>query len=116
MLDAMGSLTPPVRARDRRPMLAMFRMTVTGQETAFVRKLTGDEPWDTHVQICLDQLMLQGEYSAVRGRLEAVLELLDDIAAHPDDWQDLCWQRSPTSSEHAEPSPHPFIRQPPTIG
>lgn len=77
----------------------MFRMTLAGDETVFVRRLTGEQPWDTLVQVCLDQLVLSGEYSAVRSRVAAVLGLLDDIAAHPDRWEDLCWQHGPAIGE-----------------
>jgi hypothetical protein len=92
----------------------MFRKTVTGRETAFVRTLNGEKPWDTQVQICLDQLVLNGDYSAVRDRVAAVLALLDDIAAHPERWQDLCWQRDPETSGPRDPAPHPLVRHPQT--
>jgi hypothetical protein len=90
---------------------AQFRMIVRGLETAWVRAVSGAEPGSAQIAISLDQLTLHGPLIAVRERLAAMVELVDDVAATPERWPDLQMQRVGDRSWRRT-KPHPFVRRP----
>jgi hypothetical protein len=92
---------------------AQFRLVVTRREAAWVRSVSGATPDGAQVAISLDQLTLQGPLHAVRERVAALLELLDEVAATPQRWPDLQLTRV-DETRWRRNKPHPFTRIPRT--
>ena len=91
---------------------AQFVMTITGRETAWVRKVSGPDPSTAEVHLSLDQLTLRGSLGAVRERVAAMLDLLDDVASSPERWPDLVWTHDGETGRRSRVRPHPFVRRP----
>jgi hypothetical protein len=91
---------------------ARFTLVVAGREYAWVRSLAGDDPEHAEVEISLDQLTIQGLLAAVRERVGALVELLDEVAAHPERWGDLRLTKVGERHWHRD-VPHPFSRPAP---
>jgi hypothetical protein len=91
---------------------AQFRMLVVGRETAWVRTVTGSDPMTAQVSISLDQLTIVGPLGAVRERVAALLELLDEVGDHPERWSDIRL-RKVGPNHWRRRAPHPFVRRPP---
>ena len=91
---------------------ATFKLVVAGREDAWVRSVVGSDPQNAQVEISLDQLILHGTLGAIRERLAAMVELLDEVAAHPERWKDLHLTR--IGEQHWRRGvPHPFLRRGP---
>ena len=95
--------SPPDRFRTQ------FRMTVYGDETAWVAGVNGTAPF---VQLALEHLLLVGTLSDLRDRLTALVGLLDDLEQQPERWWEVSAWEKVGPKHHRRVTPNPFIRRP----
>jgi hypothetical protein len=88
-----------------------IRLSVHGHETAWVRDIHGPEPESALISLGLGNLTLTGPVPALRGRLVALLSVLEMAADQPDKWALFRMERT-GERRWERRHPHPFVDRP----